>query len=86
MQDRTLEILWRSTMQRVTGLGGVFFKAEKPEELYQWYEKHLGLQRDSSEPVVFKWRHHEDKEKPGMTVWAIFPATLATSTRAAPAS
>ncbi len=60
-------------MQRVTGLGGVFFRAEKPEELYEWYEKHLGLKRDSSEAVVFKWRHHDDKEKPGMTVWAIFP-------------
>ncbi len=60
-------------MQRVTGLGGVFFKAEKPDELYEWYEKHLGLKRDSNEAVVFKWRHHVDKEKSGMTVWAIFP-------------
>jgi hypothetical protein len=30
-------------MGRVTGLGGVFFKAENPEKLYEWYEKHLGI-------------------------------------------
>ena len=26
----------------MTELGGVFFKAENPEKLYEWYEKHLG--------------------------------------------
>jgi hypothetical protein len=34
-------------MKRVTGLGGIFFKAENPEKLYAWYEKHLGLQRQA---------------------------------------
>ena len=32
-------------MARVTGIGGVFFKAEDPEKLYAWYEKHLGITR-----------------------------------------
>jgi hypothetical protein len=27
------------------GLRGVFFKAENPEKLYEWYEKHLGINR-----------------------------------------
>ncbi len=27
-------------------MGGVFFKAEDPEKLYAWYEKHLGLKCD----------------------------------------
>lgn len=62
-------------MQRVTGIGGFFFKADDPERLYGWYEKHLGLKRDSSEAVVFKWRDAADPEKPGMTVWAIFAKT-----------
>jgi hypothetical protein len=31
-------------MKRVIGLGGVFFKAKDPEKMYQWYEKHLGIQ------------------------------------------
>jgi predicted enzyme related to lactoylglutathione lyase len=58
-------------MKRVTGLGGIFFKSEDPEKLYTWYEEHLGLKRDSSEAVVFKWRDLGD-EKEGRTVWGIF--------------
>jgi hypothetical protein len=30
-------------MTRVTGLGGVFFKAEDMEKLGAWYERHLGI-------------------------------------------
>jgi len=60
-------------MKRVTGLGGIFFKAENPEELYKWYENHLGLQHQGQEAVSFNWRQADDPEKLGMTVWAIFP-------------
>lgn len=30
-------------MKRVTGIGGIFFKAKHPKELAAWYEKHLGI-------------------------------------------
>jgi hypothetical protein len=30
-------------MKRVTGIGGIFFKAKDPKALGQWYQKHLGL-------------------------------------------
>lgn len=30
-------------MERVTGIGGVFFRSENPESLRQWYEDHLGI-------------------------------------------
>lgn len=30
-------------MNRIIGLGGVFFKAKNPKDLAAWYEKHLGL-------------------------------------------
>lgn len=30
-------------MASVTGLGGVFLRAENPKALYAWYERHLGL-------------------------------------------
>ena len=30
-------------MKRVTGIGGLFFKAKDPKALQAWYEKHLGL-------------------------------------------
>ena len=32
-------------MAKVTGIGGAFLRAEDPEALYAWYEKHLGLTR-----------------------------------------
>lgn len=47
-------------MRRVTGVGGVFFKAEDPERLYQWYEKHLGIRREP------------DGDPGGFTAWAVF--------------
>jgi glyoxylase I family protein len=30
-------------VQKVTGIGGVFFRARDPKELTSWYEKHLGI-------------------------------------------
>jgi predicted enzyme related to lactoylglutathione lyase len=61
-------------MKRVTGIGGIFFKSEHPEQLYQWYEKYLGVQRTSDgSGAMFEWRDAEDGQKKGMTVWSIFP-------------
>jgi hypothetical protein len=30
-------------MNRVTGIGGVFFRAKDPQALGAWYRKHLGI-------------------------------------------
>jgi predicted enzyme related to lactoylglutathione lyase len=66
-------LVFRQNMQRVTGIGGIFFKAKDPEKLYQWYEKHLGICREShGDGVSFRWA--DDRAEPGMTVWAIFPS------------
>jgi predicted enzyme related to lactoylglutathione lyase len=32
--------------KRVTGIGGVFFKAKDPKAIKEWYNKHLGLNTD----------------------------------------
>ena len=62
-------------MRRVTGIGGIFFKSESPEKLYQWYEKHLGITRaPDGSGAVFEWRDAQESNKTGMTVWSIFPA------------
>src|SRR5215471_8951811 len=58
-------------MRRVTGIGGVFFKADDPESMYQWYEKHLGIKREHGY-VSFKWRGAEDPKEEGATAWSIF--------------
>lgn len=34
----------------VTGIGGVFFRADDPKALQAWYEKHLGLVLDYANP------------------------------------
>jgi catechol 2,3-dioxygenase-like lactoylglutathione lyase family enzyme len=66
-------------MKRVTGIGGVFFKSEKPEQLYEWYEKHLGIKRDAhGQGASFEWRELKtaDGGEPGpiaTTAWSIFP-------------
>jgi hypothetical protein len=61
-------------MKRVTGIGGVFFKAQDQEKPYQWYEKHLGIQREpAGEGASFHWRESDDPERRGFTAWAIFP-------------
>ena len=30
-------------MNRVTGIGGIFFKAKDPALLQDWYRRHLGI-------------------------------------------
>ncbi len=32
-------------MASITGFGGAFVRANDPEALYRWYERHLGLMR-----------------------------------------
>ncbi|MFZ9681844.1 MAG: VOC family protein [Cephaloticoccus sp.] len=60
---------------RVTGLGGVFFKARDPQKLAGWYEKHLGLPVNPNWGCCsFAWRDPDDPEKPGSTVWSPFAA------------
>ena len=62
------------SMQRVTGLGGVFFKAKDPKAMYEWYEKHLGIKRSpDGSGAMFHWRNAEQPEETGLTVWSIFP-------------
>jgi catechol 2,3-dioxygenase-like lactoylglutathione lyase family enzyme len=58
-------------MKRVTGIGGVFFKSDDPEKMYQWYEQHLGIKRANGY-VSFRWRGDPDTEEEGLTTWSVF--------------
>ncbi len=63
-------------MKRVTGIGGIFFKSENPQKLYEWYEKHLGIQREAhGQGAEFHWRELQtaDGTQPGPD--GIFPQT-----------
>lgn len=57
-------------MARVTGLGGIFFKARDPAALGAWYAKHLGLDVDEWGGVRFE----EDASRAGYTLWSPFAA------------
>jgi predicted enzyme related to lactoylglutathione lyase len=59
-------------MKRVTGIGGIFFKAENPQKMYEWYEKHLGIKSEPNQGAMLHWREDENPERRGMTIWALF--------------
>ena len=42
-------------MKRVTGIGGIFFKAKDPETLWAWYKEHLGIDVRGHGVAVFHW-------------------------------
>jgi predicted enzyme related to lactoylglutathione lyase len=60
-------------MKRVTGIGGIFFKAHDAEKLRKWYKKHLGLEAQGQSGVSFNWHDAEQPGKTGQTVWSVFP-------------
>ena len=43
----------RRPAERVTGVGGVFFRARNPEVLVAWYAEHLGVPVQGDGYVVF---------------------------------
>lgn len=62
-----------TTMEKVTGVGGIFFKSKDPEKLKEWYSTHLGLQTDEY-GTNFEWRQASDSTKKGFTQWSPFSA------------
>ena len=60
---------------RVTGLGGVFFKAKDSQALAEWYRTHLGIPVEDGGFAVLRWREHDEPSRVGSTVWAVFEDT-----------
>jgi len=60
--------------KRVTGIGGIFFKANDPVKLGEWYVKHLNIELEGDSPSsIFRWRQADNPERGGATVWSLFP-------------
>ena len=59
-------------MQRVTGIGGIFFKARNADVLREWYRKHLGIDVQDWGGATFRWHDERRPEPNGTTVWSIF--------------
>ena len=58
--------------ERVTGIGGVFFKARDPKKMAAWYRDHLGIQSQGGY-ADFVWRDKDHPDRMGHTAWALFP-------------
>ncbi|HEU4510017.1 MAG TPA: VOC family protein [Pyrinomonadaceae bacterium] len=61
-------------MKRVTGIGGIFFKAKDPKAMQAWYKRHLGIDVQDWGGTVFNWTDEDGKPLGGTTVWSIAPA------------
>ena len=55
------------TMERVTGIGGLFFRAHDPKGLAQWYQDHLGVTMTPTKENDPVW-----EQEAGKTVFAPF--------------
>jgi len=60
-------------MKRVTGIGGIFFKAKDPPALQAWYREHLGIDVQVWGGASFDSVDAEGKPTGGTTAWAVFP-------------
>lgn len=58
-------------MERVKGIGGVFFKSRDPKALLDWYRDNLGIEHEHG-CAVFHWRRPDEPERKGSTVWSPF--------------
>jgi predicted enzyme related to lactoylglutathione lyase len=58
-------------MKRVTGIGGVFFKAKDPAALGAWYKTHLGIDVQDWGGAAFTWADSEGKPVGGTTAWSV---------------
>jgi len=60
-------------MKRVTGIGGIFFKAKDAPALQAWYKRHLGIDVQSWGGTAFSWADADGKPLHGTTAWSIAP-------------
>lgn len=61
-------------MKRVTGIGGIFFKARDPAALGAWYNKHLGIDVQDWGGAAFRWTDDAGHPKAGTTIWSVSSA------------
>ena len=70
--DRSSAPAGTNELERVNGIGGIFFKARDPKKMGAWYREHLGIQSGGGF-AMFRWRDKDNPERMGLTTWALFP-------------
>lgn len=58
-------------MKRVTGIGGIFFKAKNAQAVRDWYKTHLGIDVQEWGGAAFSWAGEDGKPSTGSTIWSI---------------
>ena len=56
-------------MQKVRGVGGLFFKCKEPEKLAAWYKTHMGFELDGPTYGMFDPHLAAEHDR---TVWSTF--------------
>ena len=59
-------------MGKITGLGGVFIKANDPKALAEWYQQHLGINFNGNVYTDFPLTDEQGKVLPGSNVLSFF--------------
>jgi predicted enzyme related to lactoylglutathione lyase len=57
---------------RITGVGGIFFKAKDPKALAAWYRDVLGMPMEAWGGAML---HYDAPKHPSVLVWTAFPAS-----------
>ncbi len=60
-------------MKRVTGIGGIFFKAKDAPALHAWYRQHLGIDVQVWGGAAFPWTDAAGAPVAGTTAWSVVP-------------
>ena len=58
-------------MRRVTGIGGIFFKARDPGASRTWYKEHLGIDVQEWGGAAFPWTDADGRPVSGTTIWNV---------------
>ena len=58
-------------MKRVTGIGGIFFKARDAAALQAWYRTHLGIDVQPWGGAAFTWADADGTPIGGTTIWSV---------------
>lgn len=62
------------TKKKVTGIGGIFFKCENPEQIKNWYSENLGLNTDQY-GALFEFRKADKPDEEAYLQWSPFSAS-----------
>jgi len=62
----------RKSKNKVTGIGGIFFKCDDTKKMKDWYRENLGLPTDQY-GALFEFRQTEEPHEKSYLQWSPFP-------------